>query len=133
MLAHACSVSQSYPTLCDLMDCSPLGSPAHGIFQTRILEWVIISSSRGTSQGWNLRLLHVDNFFTAEPPGKPCVCVCVSNSFLYAVAVQSHLTLCNSMDCSMPGSPVFAMSLSLLKFMSIEAVMLSNQLINIIL
>ena len=34
------SVAQSGPTLCDLMDCSSLGSSVHGILQTRILEWV---------------------------------------------------------------------------------------------
>ena len=33
------------------MDCSPPGSSVHGIFQVRILEWVAISSSRG-SLGW---------------------------------------------------------------------------------
>ena len=33
-------------TLCDLMDCSPPGSPVHGILQARILEWVAISVSR---------------------------------------------------------------------------------------
>ena len=32
------------------MDCSPPGSPVHGIMQARILEWVAISSSRGSSQ-----------------------------------------------------------------------------------
>ena len=31
------------------MDCSPLGSSVHGIFHTRILEWVAIYSSRGSS------------------------------------------------------------------------------------
>ena len=33
-------VAQSYPTLCDPMDCSPPGSSVHGIPQARILEWV---------------------------------------------------------------------------------------------
>ena len=33
----------------DPMDCNLLGSSAHGIFQTRILEWVAISSPRGSS------------------------------------------------------------------------------------
>ena len=33
-------VAQSCLTLCDPMDCSPPGSPVHGIFQARILEWV---------------------------------------------------------------------------------------------
>ena len=37
------------PTLCDPMDCSPLGSSIHGILQARILEWIAISFSRGSS------------------------------------------------------------------------------------
>ena len=45
-----CSVTQLCPALCDSMDCSPLGSCVHGIFQARILEWVAISFSRGSSQ-----------------------------------------------------------------------------------
>ena len=40
---------QLCPTLCDPMDCSPLGSSVHRIFQARMLEWVAISSSRGPS------------------------------------------------------------------------------------
>ena len=36
--------------LCDPMDCSPLGSSVHGILQARILEWVAISFSRGSSR-----------------------------------------------------------------------------------
>ena len=35
--------------LCDPMDCSPPGSPVHGILQARILEWVTIPFSRGSS------------------------------------------------------------------------------------
>ena len=45
-----CSVAQFHPTPCDAMDCNPPGSSVHGIFQTRIQEWVAISSSRGSSQ-----------------------------------------------------------------------------------
>ena len=43
-------VTQSCPTLCDPMDYSPPGSSVHGILQVRILEWVAISFSRGSSQ-----------------------------------------------------------------------------------
>ena len=43
-------VSQSCPTLCDPMDCSPPASSVHGIFQARVLKWVAISSSRGSSR-----------------------------------------------------------------------------------
>ena len=42
-------VTQSYLTLCNPMDCSPPGSSVHRILQARILEWVSISSSRGSS------------------------------------------------------------------------------------
>ena len=44
-----CSVIQLRPTLCDPLDCSPPGSSVHGIFQARILEWVAISFSKGSS------------------------------------------------------------------------------------
>ena len=37
-------VTQSCPTLCDPMDCSPPGSSIHGIFQARVLEWVPLPS-----------------------------------------------------------------------------------------
>ena len=52
----ACSVAQSYPiaqscpTLCSPMDYSLSGFFVHGIFQARILEWVAIPYSRGSSQ-----------------------------------------------------------------------------------
>ena len=42
-------LSQSCPTLCGPMDCSPPGSSDHGISQARILEWVALSLSRGSS------------------------------------------------------------------------------------
>ena len=42
-------VAQSCLTLCDPMDCSLPGSSVHGILQVRILEWVAISFSRGSS------------------------------------------------------------------------------------
>ena len=43
-------VTQLCPTLCDPMDYSPSGSSVLGILQERILEWVTISFSRGSSQ-----------------------------------------------------------------------------------
>ena len=44
LVAHSC------PTLCDTMDCSLTDSSVHGILQARILEWVAIAFSRGSSQ-----------------------------------------------------------------------------------
>ena len=45
----ACKSLQSCLTLCNPMAYSPPGSSVHGILQTRILEWVAILSSRGSS------------------------------------------------------------------------------------
>ena len=46
---HAKSL-QSFPTLCDPIDCSLSGSSVHGILQARLLEWVAVPSSRGSSR-----------------------------------------------------------------------------------
>ena len=43
--AAAAKLLQSCPTLCNPMDCSPPGSPIHGIFQARVLEWGAIAFS----------------------------------------------------------------------------------------
>ena len=62
--------------LYDPVDCSLPGSSAHGILQARILEWVAISSCRGSS--WcrdQIRFSCISciagRFFTTEPPGSP--------------------------------------------------------------
>ena len=41
--------SLSRVRLCDPMDCSLPGSSVHEIFQARVLEWIAISFSRGSS------------------------------------------------------------------------------------
>ena len=45
-----CLVSKSCQTLCNPVDCGPPDSSVHNIFQARILEWVAISSSGGSSR-----------------------------------------------------------------------------------
>ena len=44
-----CLYAESCPTLCGPMDCGLSGSSVHGIFKARLLEWVAISYSRGSS------------------------------------------------------------------------------------
>ena len=56
---------------CDPMDCSLPGSSVHGIFQARILEWVAISSSRGSSQ-----------------PRDRTLVSCIGRWFLYCWAIR---------------------------------------------
>ena len=46
-------VAQSSPTLCDPVDCNLSDSSVHGIFQARVLEWIAISFSRGSSRPRN--------------------------------------------------------------------------------
>ena len=66
-------VAQSCPTPCDPIDCSLPGSSVHGIFQARVLEWVPISFSRGSSNpGIEPRSPTLQSdCLPAEPPGKP--------------------------------------------------------------
>ena len=68
-------VVQSCPTLCDPMNCSLPGSSVRGILQARILEWVAMLSSRGSSQPRDLTgssALQADSLLS-EPLGKPKV------------------------------------------------------------
>ena len=60
-------------SFCDPVDCSPPGSSVHGISQARILEWVAISFSRGSSQPRDQTQVSciAGRFFTTEPLGKP--------------------------------------------------------------
>ena len=57
--AVPCLITQSCPTVCDPLDCSPQGSSVHGILQARILEWVAIFLLQGIflTQGSNPHLL----------------------------------------------------------------------------
>ena len=70
-----CARAQSCLTLCDPWDCSLPGSSVHGIFQARILEWVAIVYSRGSSQPWIepsslVSPASAGGFFITVPPGK---------------------------------------------------------------
>ena len=73
---HSAKLLQSYLTLCDHMDYSPPGFSVHEILQARILEWVAMTSSRGSLQPMDQT--HVSwgsciaaRFFTTEPLLKP--------------------------------------------------------------
>ena len=68
-------VAQSCLTLCDPMDCGPPGSSVHGILQARILGWVAISFSRGSSQFRHQTGVSciAGRFFTSEPPRESLV------------------------------------------------------------
>ena len=69
-----CAHAQSRLILWDPTDCSSPSFSVCGMFQARLLEWVAISSSRGSSQPRDPTHISctADGFFTTAPPGKPC-------------------------------------------------------------
>ena len=73
-------VSESCPTLCNSIDRSPSGPSDHGILQARAPEWVAISFSKR-------------NYRKKEKKKESEV-------------AQSCPTLCDTMDCSLPGSSI---------------------------
>ena len=78
---YVCAKSfQSCLTLCDPMDCSLPGSAIHGILQVRILEWVVMPSSRRSSQPRDQTNISYipGRFFATEPQRKP-------QAYMYAV------------------------------------------------
>ena len=76
-----CLVVQSCPTpLCDPMDYSPPGPSVHGILQTRILEWVAMASSRGSSQHRDQTQVSCITgrfFYHLSYQGSLCKCICI--------------------------------------------------------
>ena len=97
-----CSVTQLCSTLCDPMECSIPDSSVHGILQARILEWVAMTSSRGSSRSKDL--LHLLRkqapFFTTAPHengegnGNPLQYSCLEKSH-----GQTSLVGCSPFGC----------------------------------
>ena len=78
-----CLVTKTCPALCNPMNYSPLGSSVHGISQARILEYVAISFSRGSSwpRDWNLDyILHWQADFLPLS-----LKICTINCILYTI------------------------------------------------
>ena len=84
------------------MDCSPPGSSVHGILQKRILEWVAIPSSRGSSwpRGWTHVLMSsalAGGFFTTSTTWEIAamqVLISVLNHSFYLAWYSRHLCTC---------------------------------------
>ena len=118
---------QLCPTLCNPIDCNSPGSSVHGILQIKILEWVAIPSSRGSSrsgdlsdsgifpiQGLRLHLLCILHWQAGSlplaPPGKPIISTplighqsCAKQSAKHnnaKVDTAYFLTLRSSWSCS---------------------------------
>ena len=116
------------------MDCSPLGSSVHGILQARILEWVAIPFSRGSSwprEGTHISYIGRQIFYHWATRQNPVwfmytLTIITTNLSLLPTTqivlhliplthgrkkeesevIQSYLTLCHPMDSSLPGFSV---------------------------
>ena len=106
-----CLVTQSCPTLCDPMDSSTPGSSVHGILQVRILEWVAIPFSGGSSppSDWThvfcigrQILYHWVNWEAPSLSSHPLYCEAFSLPLRFSLSWQSQ-------RCApwLPGSPSF--------------------------
>ena len=101
------SVIQSW--LCDPLDCIPPGSSVLGDSPARILEWVAMPSSRGSSQPRNqTQVSHITGKFftvwTTRGAFHPTAAAVAAQS------LQSCPTLCDPIDGSPPGSPSLGFS-----------------------
>ena len=86
------------------MDCSLPGPSVHGDLQARILEWVTMPSSRGSSQPRDrTQVSHIaGGFFTIWATRGAQI----DASVQFSSVTQSCSALCDPMDCSTPGLPV---------------------------
>ena len=107
---HICtccpSVTQSCPTLCDPMDCSPPGSSVHGILQARILEWAAISFSSYLlpSPYQNCRLLEGKQIFSIYHTVRINSLGTVSHCYLQAQP-RSPALQADALPSKLPGKP----------------------------
>ena len=112
LCVHA-QLLQSCLTLWDLMDCSLTGFSVHGILQARILEWLAMPSSRGSSRPWDG--VHIsgiscieDRFFTIEPPWNPCVC-----AYIYTHICTIYILYIYGINCKYIVFSTYLLSLNL--------------------
>ena len=102
---HIVLCAKSCPTVCDSMDCSPPGSSVHGILQARTLEWDAMPFSYA-------HYLYINMYYTLHT---------INVYYIYYLYIVMHIvyiyfkcvlvfkscpTVCDSMDCSPPGSSV---------------------------
>ena len=89
-------------TVCDPINCSPLGYSVHGTMQARILEWIAMPSSRGSS--WPRERTHIsyllwspvlaDRFFTFSATWEACKIKIKLNKFIEHLPFARQLPKC---------------------------------------
>ena len=92
-----CLVAKLCLTLCDLMDGSPPDSSVHGISQARILEWVAISFSRGSSQPRDQTYISCIGRWILYHQARPTLCQMLGPVFRAAIN-KKHMVLVGNRD-----------------------------------
>ena len=95
---------QSCSALCDSTDCSQPGSSVHGILRVKILECVVMSSSRGSSRPGDQTRVSCGSctaagFFTTEPQGKS------HPEYMLLLSRFSHVQLCATPEMTAHQAP----------------------------
>ena len=106
-----CLVTQSCLTLCDTVDCSLPGSL--GILQARILEWVAMPSSRGSSQPRDWTQVSCNcrrSLYWLSPQGRPRILEWITYPFSrdlpnWGIELGSPTLQADSLPAEVPGKP----------------------------
>ena len=101
-LCHVlCLVAQWCQILCDPVDCSPPGSSVHGVSTARILEWVAMPSSRGSSQPRDRTQVSriADRFFTIWATREAHLCNNIKWKFWHTVLQIVCVCVCVNLNC----------------------------------
>ena len=113
-------VAQSCLTLCDPMDCSLPGSSVHGILQARVLEWVAMPFSRGSS--WPRDQTQVS-------------CIAGRFSTIWTTREALYLRLlffkCLRTTCANPSGGLFKMQIPSLQLISLESLRWGPEVFNL--
>ena len=121
------SVTQSCPTLCNPMDCGLPGSSVHGILQARILEWVAIPFSRGSSRPSGIKsrspALQADSLLSG-PPRNITICKVWLQEIMRNPETEAKFTISFSVSLFVPPTspPSLFLSLFLPLYLSLTQV-----------
>ena len=119
------SITQSCLTVCNPMDCGLPGSSVHGILQARILEWVAIPFSRGSSQPSGIKsrspALQADSLLSG-PPRNITICKFWLQEIMRNLETEAKFTLslCLSLPHPFPPSLSHSLFLSLSPSLSLS-------------
>ena len=132
---HAFSVASVILMLCNHVDCGPPGSSVCGILQARILEWVAMPSSRGSSRPRGQMDIScvsriTGGFFATEPPEKPHFTTCCPAYYFEINPRYQFISSANISACIWIYTSFLTKSPNLNNFIILQAIKILFQNLN---